>query len=173
MFVPKIRTKIGGKLAGKLLDPKTKRLFTGKFVKDFKGNFFKGERITRNSEPLEFIPDNTQIEASTGLKHTYITPSSSDYTNGFIIRYFIKDAPTKKIFEVTKQDYLLERKAKKVYRKTLKIQWFIKGPAEDTIIDGYLYPGTKAKNQDIINKAEKELPGISAQLLKDPGQFVV
>lgn len=172
MFIPKIRTKIGGKLAGKLLDPKTRRLFTGKFVKDFKGNYFKGERITRNSEPLEFIPDDRSIEAITGLTHKYTSPSDSDYTNGFFIRYFIKDAPTKKVFEVNKEDYLLERKAKKVYRKTLKIQWFIKGPAEDTTLNGYLYPGTKSKNQDIINQAERELPGIAAQLLKDPGQFV-
>lgn len=172
MFIPKIRTKIGGKIAGKLLDPKTKRVFTGKFVKDFKGNFFKGERITKNSEPLEFIPDNVAIESTTGLKHTYIIPTESDYKNGFLIRYFIKDAPTKKIFEVSKDDYLKERKAKKVYRKALKIQWYIKGPAEDSIINGYIYPGTKSKNQDIINQAEKELPGISSQLLKDASQFI-
>ena len=43
---------------------------------------------------------------------------------------------------------------------------------EDQIIGDYLYPGTKAKNQDVINKAEKILPGIGAQILKDPSQFV-
>ena len=172
MFIPKIRTKVGGKIAGKLLDPKTKRAFNGKFVKDFKGNFFKGERINSKSEPLLFVPNDQAIEELTGLRQIYVKPSPEDYTNGFFVRYFVKDAPTKKVFEVDKESYVREKKAKKNYRKALKLKWSIKGPVEDTIVKGYLYPGTASHNQDVINKAEVEMPGIAKQQLKNPRQFV-
>ena len=147
-------------------------MFNGKFVKDFKGNFFKGEYITSKSEPLEFIPDSRAQEELTGLKQVYVTPNASDYKNGFIIRYFVKDAPTKKVFEVSKETYIKEKKAKKNYRKVLKIKWNINGPADDTIVNGYIYPGASTRNADVVFQAEKELPGIGTQLLKDTKQFV-
>ena len=71
-----------------------------------------------------------------------------------------------------KEKYLAQKKEGKLYRRTIKIEWYVTGNPEDEIINGYLYPGTKAKNQDVINQAEKILPGIGEQILKDPGQFV-
>ena len=115
MFIPKNRTIVGGKIPGKLIDPATKRVFNGKFVKDFKGRYYKGVTINSKSEPLTFVPDKRKQEETTGFKHTYIQPSSSDYSNGFVIRYFIKDAPTGRIFEVVKETYLKERKEKIQY----------------------------------------------------------
>lgn len=51
MYIPKIKQIVGGKIPGKLVDPKTGLRFAGKFVQDFKGNFFKGEKITSKSQP--------------------------------------------------------------------------------------------------------------------------
>jgi flagellar biosynthesis chaperone FliJ len=36
-----------------------------------------------------------------------------------------------------------------------------------------MYPGLKAKNEDVANKAEKLLPGIKSQQLSNYAQFVV
>ena len=33
-------------------------------------------------------------------------------------------------------------------------------------LNGYKYPGTKSKNQDVINQAEAILPGIGEQMAK-------
>jgi len=73
---------------------------------------------------------------------------------------------------MTRDRYLQEKKDKKLYRRVIKIEWYVTGNPEDEIINGYLYPGTKSKNQDVIDQAEKILPGIGEQILKDPLQFV-
>lgn len=173
MYIPKIKQIVGGKIPGKLVDPKTGLRFAGKFVQDFKGNFFKGEKITSKSQPLEFVPDQAAEEKSLGLKTSYRTPSAQDYAKGTFERFFVKDGPTGRIVEVDKTQYLEQKRSGKLYRRVLRIQWYITGNPEDEIINGYLYPGTKAKNQDVINQAEEVLPGIGEQILKDPSQFVV
>lgn len=173
MYLPKHKLKVGGKIAGKLVDPKTKRNFLGKFVQDHKGNFFKGETITSKSEPLEFVADAAAAENALGLKTSYRKPAPEDYSKGLFERYFVKDAPTGRVLEVDKDSYLAQTKAKKIYRKTLKINWYITGPVEDEIKNGFLYPGAKTKNLDVINQAEKVLSGIGKQVLTDPAQYVV
>lgn len=171
MYLPKSKQKAGGKPPGKLVDPKTGLAFLGAFVKDHLGNFFKGSKITSKSQPLELIPEDTEDPKSTFV-NVKRTPSEKDYTKGSFTRFFAKDGRTGKVVELDKEKYLDQRKQGKLYRRTLKIEWYVTGDPEDQIINGYLYPGTKAKNQDVINQAEKILPGIGEQILKDPSQFV-
>lgn len=173
MFIPKIRTKVNQKLLGTLIDPKSKRAYNGKYVVDYKGRIFKGETINRNSEQLEFVPDQAAIEKEIGIKHAYVKPTPEDYKKGFFIRYFIKDSRVGKVFELEKADYLKYTKEKKSYRRTSKMQWLLKGPAEPYQVGKYMYPGTAAKNADAASKIEKILSGITEQILKDPAEFVV
>lgn len=172
MYLPKIKQKVGGKIAGKLMDLKTGRPFNGAFVQDFKGNFFKGTKVTSESEPLEFVPDDKGAEESLGVKSYFPNPSPDDYTKGTVARYFIKDGRTGKIVEIDRKTYLIQKQEKKLYKKLLKVFWYISGDPEDQIINGYKYPGVKAKNQDVINQAEKVLSGIGNQVLRDTSQFV-
>lgn len=172
MYIPKIKQIIGGEIPGKLVDPKTGLQFLGKFVRDYKGNFFKGDKFSRNAEPLTFVPDAQQQEKVLGLHTVYRSPSAQEYAKGTFPRFFVKDARTGKVVEVDHEQYREQIKSNRLYRKVLKIEWYITGNPEDQLINGYLYPGTKSKNQDVINQAEKILPGISEQILKDPGQFV-
>ena len=172
MYIPKIKQIVGGKIPGKLIDPKTGLRFLGKFVQDFKGNFFKGEKITSKSKPLEFIPDSTAQETVLGLRTVFRQPTTVDYAKGTFDRFFVKDGPTGKVVEVDKSQYLEQKKSGKLYRRVLRIQWHIIGNPDDEIINGYLYPGVSKKNQNVIDQAEKILPGIADQVLKDPAQFV-
>ena len=171
MYLPKSKQKKGGKPPGKLIDPKTGLAFLGKFVMDHLGNFFKGDKVTSKSEPLELVADE-EADKKLGFFNVQRKPSDKDYTKGSFDRYFAKDSRTGKIIELDKEGYLAQRKESKLYRRTIKIIWYVTGNPEDEIINGYLYPGTKAKNQDVINQAEKLIPGLGAQILKDPGQFV-
>jgi len=173
MFIPKIRTKVDKKLLGTLVDTKSKRAYNGKYVKDYKGNYYKGDTINRNSEQLEFIPDQSAIDKEIGLKHTYVKPTPNDYKKGFFIRYFIKDSRVGKVYEITKVEYLKFSKQKKRYRRTAKMQWLLKGPAESQIVNNYVYPGTAAKNEDSTKKIARILSGIQDQILKNPAEFVI
>ena len=132
--------------------------------------------VKRNleSKPLEFIPfTEEQAERSNSDFYSdFVTPNEAQYEKGAFPRYFVKDGRTGKIIEVDQDKYNTQKKENKLYRRVLRIEWYITGNPEDEIINGYLYPGTKAKNQDVINQAEKILPGIGEQILKDPGQFV-
>lgn len=171
-YLPKIKQLVGGKLNGILKDPLTGLKFAGSFVRDFKGNFFKGKSVTPDSKPLEFVPDG-KVSTDEVFRNVSVSPSGTDYNKGVFVRYFARDTRDGKVVELDKISYLKIQKEKKLYRKTLKVQWFIKGNPEDEIINNYLYPGVKAKNADVAKKAEKLLPGITDQHLKHYSKFVV
>jgi len=172
MFIPKHKLKVGGKVPGKLVDIKTGRQYLGKFVRDHKNNYYKGTEVTSKSEKLKLVQDNDALEKATGLRNIYRKPSAAEYEKGEFIRYFIMDSRSRRIVEVDKKRYIAETKDPKRYRKTMKLIWYIKGAIEDQIINGYLYPGIKSKNLDVVKQAEKILPGIGKQSLVDPAQFV-
>lgn len=166
-------------LGAQLFDPKTGLPFNGDFIQDFLGNVFKGKKFKKTSEPLDVV--NSDIVSDSikygglngGFVSKPISPSPQDYEKGLLPRFFCKDSRTGKIIEIDSQGYNQLKKESKLYRRVLRIEWYVTGNPEDEIIDGYLYPGTKAKNQDVIDQAEKILPGIGEQILKDPSQFVV
>lgn len=177
-YLPKIKQIAKEKLkeaGGSLIDPKTGLKFNGKFIMDFLGNFFKGDKLTKDSEPLTYVPPSHGEETpkfGTAFVSEKVVPNSRDYQRGVLSRFFAKDSRTNKIIEVTVDKYKKLQAEGKLYRRTLRIEWYITGEAEDKIINGYLYPGTKSKNQDVINQAEKIFPGIGEQILKNPQQFV-
>lgn len=82
------------------------------------------------------------------------------------------DSRSRRIVETDKKGYLAEKKDSKRYRKVMKLIWYIKGNPEDQVINGYVYPGVKAKNADVSKQADKVLPGISTQVLSNTAQFV-
>lgn len=175
MYLPKSKIKPGGKINGSLIDPKTGLNYVGKFIQDFLGRFYKGSEITKDTQQLEFIPSSEVAEAGNyegAVEHKYAQPTEKDYAKGSFARYFVKDSRDGRIVEQDETGYKLHKKERKPYRRVLLIEWYITGSAEDQIMKGYLYPGTKSKNADVIKQAEEILPGISAQILKDPGQFV-
>ena len=171
MYIPKIKQKVGGKILGILIDPKTNIRYTGEFVKDFQGKYYKGTSITSKSETLIFVPDE-KVAREAGFYSDTISPTEKDYKKGFIIRYFAKDSRNGKIIELNKKNYLIKVQESKLYIRTAKISWNITGEVEDQELNGYLFPGVRSKNIDVTKKAEGELPGIEVQILNNPDQFV-
>ena len=171
MYIPKIKQKVGGEILGILIDPKTNIRYTGQFVKDYNGNYYKGTSITSKSESLTFVPDES-IAREAGFYSDSISPTDKDYKKGFFIRYFAKDSRNGKIIEMNKRNYLAKQQEPKLYVRTAKVAWNITGELEDQKLNGYLYPGVRSKNIDVTKKAEEELPGIGTQILNNPDQFV-
>jgi len=180
-------------LGTELFDKVTGLPYRGQFVQDFLGRAFKGSKLSASAEQLEVRysdlrsdsqkygkgarstgPNvaNGQLAAKLFISEP-VQPSPQDYEKGTFPRYFCKDARTGKIIEVGIDNYKALKSQSKLNRRTLKIEWYVTGNPEDEIINGYLHPGTKAKNLDVIAQAEKVLPGIGEQILKDPSQFVV
>jgi hypothetical protein len=177
-YIPKHKQIVGGEVHGTLQDAKTGNKYFGKYVADFKGNYYKGESITPKSEKLLVIPhshgsDDQDERFGTSFVTYYPKPNDKDYKIGTLMRYFVKDTRTGKIYELTKKRFVMFKREGRTTIKLLKLEWKIKGDPEDQIMNGYLYPGLKAQNADITKQANLVLPGIRSQVLKDPAQFVV
>ncbi len=175
-YLPKHKQKAKDKLQGILKDLKSGETYNGPFVKDFLGNFTKGSKYSSKAEPLKFVPEWKELESDSQqgvpISTAFKKPSEADYQKGTFKRFFVKQSNIGKVTEVDSNSYKALKKEGKLTRRVIQIEWYVTGNPEDEIIDGYLYPGTKAKNQDVIDQAEKLLPGIGSQILKDPSQFV-
>lgn len=173
MYIPKVKYKVGGKIDGFLIDPKTGRRFLGDFVQDYKGTFYKGTTINSTSEVLEFKKEDSENENKVeGLKFIYRKPTEKDYEAGFFARYFVRDETTNKVVEVDRAKYIEVRKSKVRIYSTLKLDWLISGESEDTYIDNFRVPGLATLNSEIIKQNSKHLKGLDTQVLKDPLEFV-
>ena len=171
MYLPKFKQKVGGKVPGILKDINTGRRYTGKFVRDHLGNYYKGEAVTSKSEKLELVQDE-QTDKQIGFYSDFVQPTAKDYKRGYMVRYFAKDGRNGKVIELTKNRYIRIQQESKLYIRTSKVAWNLSGNPEDQIINGYLYPGVKSKNAEVVRLLEKDLPGAGEQILKDLGQFV-
>ena len=172
-FIPKVKTIIGGEVPGKLIDQKTGRQYLGEFIQDYKGNFYKGTSITRDSEQLLLQTEEKESKEIKGLRFIYRKPSQKDYTNGTFKRYFVKDLTIGKVIEVDRKKYVEYRKMKKPYYITYELNWYIVGNKEDYYINNVKTPGIKTLNIKTTQEGDKILPGLSSQVLKDPLEFVI
>ena len=171
-FIPKVKTKVGGKVPGKLIDKETGRPYLGEFIQDYKGNFYKGTSITSSSEKLLLEKPKPKTTTVEGLRFIYTKPSDKDYTRGTFKRYFVRDVAINKVVEVDKKKYIEYTKLNKPYYITYELDWNITGIKKDYFINSKRVPGVESKNKELTVKAEKTIPGISSQILKDPAQFV-
>lgn len=174
-YLPKHKQVKGGKVDGNLVDAKTGAKYLGKFVADHRGNYYKGSEVTPTAAKLILVPFSDESEAAK-YGATFVSyfpkPTDEDYQRGLLVRYFAKDTRNGKIYEINKKRFILFKREAKTSIKILKLEWYITGDPEDQTIKGYVYPGLKAKNADVVKQAEKIIPGIGRQILKDKGQFV-
>ena len=172
MYLPKFKFKKDTAKAGEFID-KLGKSVAGNVIKDFLGRTFKGSSPSGINPDDALIPVKKEPPVDKKFASEINDPTYKDYQKGLFMRYFIKDSRNGKIIEVTKKTYIAEKKEGKVYRRLLKIEWYITGSKEDQLINNFLHPGLKSKNQDVITQSEKVLVGIGAQILKDPGQFIL
>ena len=175
-YLPKTLQRKGVKPNGKLIDPKTGLEWLGKFLMDFLGNFFKGDKFDPDAEPLDLIPDShgeeeNSLHPSANLTNDYTKPSEDDIERGKYKRNFVQDKRSNRVAEVSKDELNKIRKKNLLYIKALSIDWITEGFLEDRVNNGYLESGVKSKNKATIDQAEKIMPGI-ASLINDYGQFV-
>jgi len=143
--------------------------YKGNYFEDYKKRYFAGK--TPDDKGGELIKVRTELPGqlltvatallSMALK-SFFKPKvkNSDKNKGAITRYFVQANNTKKITEVSKEDYLAIRK--EIPNKSFAtVYWIIQGPAEDKNFNGYPYEGAASKNKKTITALESQMPGIS------------
>ena len=93
-------------------------------------------------------------------------PTTDDYANGFITRYFARQAnsPNSSIIEIDKKQFSKTRGDKTYFYTLISLDWKISGDLNSKIINGIKHIGILEANQNSINEAEKELSNISTVL---------
>lgn len=167
---------------GEFIEKKSLKNYKGKYVEDFTGKFYAGSKIEDNGVELEKIKTGALSGAKAralGLLAIALRgffkkkPSQSDLDKGTTKRYFVQDKNDNKIVETDKDLYQQARKLL-INKQFAEVEWDMKGPAQDRIINGYPFEGAASKNKKAIHALEKQMPGIStfitdyAYLVQEP-----
>ncbi len=86
-------------------------------------------------------------------------------------RYFYKNRATGNCKELNRAQYINNINSRSKRDKIAAIEWYIKGPVKDQMINGYFLEGIESKNLKSIELLKKELPG-AEKLLLDPLEYV-
>lgn len=149
---------------GEFLIESTLVPYKGFYIETSKKNYIAGKSPEESGENLIKISDTLQTVPSVinSIRAGIFIPmlKKGDVKKGITKRYFIKDKVTNKIVETDLQTY---QQARRIPSKILaEVDWNIKAPAEDLVINGYTYEGSASKNKKLIQSLEKTIPGISS-----------
>lgn len=146
--------------------------YIGYYIEASRGKFYAGKSPQQGG--AEILKVQTEGLVNKGAKAKAFTLlltlakgffkpklSSIDRERGFTKRYFIQDKNDNKIVETDRETYLEAQKELR-NKKFIEVDWIIKGPAENSIINGYPYEGASSKNRKAIAAVEKQMTGISA-----------
>lgn len=156
--------------------------YKGQYFEDYKKRYFAG--ANPDSRGAELIKVKTQIPGQllrpavaflAQAIQSLFKPKvkQSDKNKGNVTRYFVQSKSTKKISEVGKDDYVNVKTNLRNYNLAT-VDWNIKGPANDQMINGYPFEGAASKNKKAIQALESQMPGIStfvtnySELVEEP-----
>jgi hypothetical protein len=173
--------------------------YTGYYFTTWSGQAFTGRRPGDGANDLleryTGVPQapGLQVEKTTydiisndiqafALKSTlpvpihYPVPSRQDYLNLSFTRYLARERLTSRVFEINLDTYTaLNNNDTRYYYpgyQTVKLDWVLVGPLEDTKNGAYIVPGAASRNAKSRELADKTLPG-AAKFLNNLAQFVI
>jgi len=153
---------------GQYVVKKTGEEYKGMYFETSTGKYYSGTKPQDNGVELEKLTANYWEDLMPlaliipGLLRGLFKPKpkKGDSLKGVTKRYFIRNNRTNKIIEVDKPTY--DQANQQLVNHTFAtVDWTIKGPAEDKMINGYPYEGAATRNKKAIAAIEKQIPGIS------------
>lgn len=143
--------------------------YIGWYIQLSTGEYYTGRSFNASAEKLISSTETTPSTPYLSFISVNVSPTQNDRINSKWTRYFLQDQRNKRIIETNKEKY--NAFASKPYITRSTIEWELRGPAENKVIDGYQYYGAAHQNKLKAEKLEKTIPGISS-FIKDYGQFV-
>ena len=143
--------------------------YIGWYIQLSTGEYYTGKVFNASAKKLISSTETTPMTPYLSFISVNAVPSVNDRANSKWTRYFLQDQRNKQIIEVDKLKYNAFSAKPYVTRST--VEWELKGPVENKVIDGYQYYGAAHQNRVKVEELEKSIPGISS-FIKDYGQFV-
>jgi hypothetical protein len=147
-----------------LIELESKEPYKGFYIQDYRGKYYAGKTPEEGGvelvKPPRILPGLPL--GLLGLLAGFFKkkPTQSEKDKGVTKRNFIQDKNDNKIIE-TDPDTYEQAKKTLVNSNFAEIDWIIKGPADNRIINGYPYEGSESKNRKTIQALESQMKGIS------------
>jgi len=153
----------------------TDRGYKGTYIETFDGRYYAGNSLSLNGAELQKVgilgskEDNLVQGVTTAPSSLLLSiiqraftkkPTPQELSKGIAKRYFIQHKKNNKITEIDRETSLLAQR-ELPNRRFVEMDWIIKGPAEDVVINGYTFEGAASKNKKATNALESQMPGIS------------
>ena len=167
MYLPKNRYRIKTSYGSEFKDGKG-RDFVGKYIELSDGTVYSGGSLSNPGEILTRV-EKVDIKKIARPYNDYYGPTVFNYKNGFFTRYFIRDKRDGKIVEVSINQYKEKRNLN--YVQVGKLEWILKGPAENRVINDVPFIGAAQRNKERVLELDKELKGLK-NFIKNYGKFV-
>jgi hypothetical protein len=159
---------------GEFIVKETGAEYKGPYIETAKKQYLAGETPEQNGVELEKlersagIPDFGGLDfLSLGLSLFAVLQSAykkqlsqDEIDKGLAKRYFVQDNRTNKISE-TSQEAFEQAKTDLPNFKSAEVDWNIRTPAQDVVINGIKFQGSESRNKEAIKNLESQLPGIS------------
>jgi hypothetical protein len=136
-----------------------------------KGDFSKAIELFQTDSPESTEVGGLTFGSPDVTSTKKVPPTAKDIKQGIMKRYFIKNKCTGTIAETTKPRFLKLRNTVDKCIELEVIDWIVAGIIEDTTVNGYFLEGVKTKNEKVLSKLEKKIPGIR-RLIPDPVEYV-
>ena len=163
MYIPKNKYIVRSAKPGEFIDN-----YSGLVIETSKGEFFQGDSL--EGIPNKLTKASNTLPASVDLKpfHEYIRPTEEDYEKGFFIRYIFMNNLTKRIVEVSKEQFNKKNNFSGFLRANFV--WYIKGAIKDSFIGTTRIPGVESSNKLTLSNLKVDFPTIE-ELFNNPLEF--
>tara|TARA_R110000744_G_scaffold379669_1_gene498300 strand:- start:2534 stop:3655 length:1122 start_codon:yes stop_codon:yes gene_type:complete len=124
--------------------------------------------LVSNGSDNPTLNDNDSRSNVTSVK---LPPTAKNFNEGVVERYFYKNKCTGKVKEYNRTKYLNVLTTRTKCEEVIKVDWLIKGPAKDQLVNGYFLEGIESKNKKTLDVLAKKLPGTEL-LINGPSEYV-
>lgn len=139
--------------------------YKGYYIEDSRGNFIAGKTPEERGPELQQVETRaTEPGQRTGGVRIEIVQrelTQKEVAQGTIKRYFTQELHNRNISEVSLEKYI-EDSQDTLRKKTVELDWRIKGPSEDSLFGKYPYQGAASRNRRAVSDLENTMPGISS-----------
>lgn len=169
MYLPKSKYKEPKYTQGYEFGYPNGKPYIGWYFETYKQEYYTGKDPSSNSKRIFRL--DTGLSSTPGISFTpqLITPTSEERAAGMFVRYFVQNRNNNKVIEVNKGKYDLFLNV--TYVKRVQLDWVLKSPSADVIINGYKYEGAETRNKRAVEKAEETIPSLKSYI-KSYNEFV-
>lgn len=115
--------------------------------------------------------NSRQLSSEEVITSIKLPPSSKEIKAGVMKRCFYRNTSTGSVKEILIPQAVRLNNNRERFEQVICIDWNIKGPAKDQLVNGYFLEGIETKNQKTLDQLKDLMPGVEV-LINGPSEYV-